>query len=126
MKKFLIVAAIALMMMGFDSCQKNKYCQCYAIVDDEDVALGEDLAIGSMTEEQILALDAKYKYNLYIIEHGTCNDKKKEIVGWGNQVSCVEVDPMDPDGSWFERLFNKMFGGSSSNNSNNSNNSGKP
>lgn len=124
MKRTLIVAVMALMLLGLDSCQKNKYCQCYANVEGEDVALGtEDIDFTSMTEEQIEALETKYQNNLYIIEDGTCNDKAREIVGWG-QVTCIEIDPKDPEGNWFERLYNKLFGGGTNtgNNNNNSNN----
>ena len=117
MKKLLIVAVMALMLLGFDSCQKHKYCQCYAYIDGEDVPLGEDLDISSMTAANIEeSLETKYKYNLYIIESGTCNDKAKEIVGWGNRVTCREVDTKT-DNSWFENLFNHS-------NNNNNNNSG--
>ena len=121
MKKSILIIALLTLGLAFSSCQKLKYCQCYASVDGEDIALGEDLDVENMTEEQIEALTAKYKYNLYTMEHGTCNDKQNEIVGWG-QVKCVEVDPKDPEGTWYERLFNKLFGGSHNNNSNNNNN----
>lgn len=127
MKKILIIVTLALMMVSFDSCRKNKYCQCYAFIDGEDISLGDDLDIESMTEEQLEALEAKYKYNLYVIEHGNCSDKAKEIVGWGGHITCKEVDPKDPDGTWFERLFDQLLGGShNNNNNNNSGNNGKP
>ena len=116
MKKLLFVAVIALLAFGLDSCQKNKYCQCYAMVDGESVPLGEDppAELSSLTAEEIDALDPKY--NVYIIESGTCNDKAKEISGWG-QVTCQEVDPKS-DGNWFSNLF----GGNNNNNNNNNNN----
>ena len=131
MKRFLFVATMAVLMLALGSCQKNKYCQCYAYVDGEDISLGEDLDVGNMTEEQIEAWNARDNYNLYIIEHGNCSDKAREISGWG-QVTCREVDPKDPEGTWYERIFNKLFGGGSSNNNNNnsnnnnSGNNGKP
>ena len=120
MKRFLLVAALSILVLSFASCKKYKYFQCYASVDGEDISLGEDLDVSSMTEEQIESLTASYKYNLYVIEHGTCNDKQNEITGWG-QVKCIEVDPKDPEGTWYERLFDMLFGGSSSNNNTNNN-----
>lgn len=113
MKKLLIIAAMALLAFGFESCQKNKYCQCYATVDGESVPLGEDppTDLGNLTASEIEDLDPKY--NVYIIESGTCNDKAKEISGWG-QVTCQEVDPKS-DGNWFTNLF----GGNNNNNNNN-------
>ena len=64
---------------------------------------GEDIDLSSMTATNIDSLDASY--NVYIIESGTCNDKAKEIVGWG-QVTCREVNPKY-DSSWLQNLFNK-------------------
>ena len=122
MKRILIIMALACLLVGFDSCQKNRYCQCYAYVDGEDIPMGEDdLDFSAMTEEQIQALEAIYKYNMYIMEEGNCNDKAREFSGWG-QVACKEVDPKDPDGSWFERIYNKLFGNHNNNNNNNNNN----
>lgn len=118
-----MVTALSVLLLGLGSCQKNKYCQCYAFVDGEDISLGEDLDVGNMTEEQIEAWDAKSNYNLYIIEEGNCSDKAREISGWG-QVTCKEVDPKEPEGSWFERMYDKLFGGHNNNNNNNNNHSG--
>ncbi len=42
----------------------------------------------------------------YMMEHGTCNDKAKEIVGWG-QVTCKEVH-LDEDENWFEHIINQL------------------
>lgn len=123
MKRLLMVTALSVLLLGLGSCQKNKYCQCYAFVDGEDISLGEDLDVGNMTEEQIEAWDAKSNYNLYIIEEGNCSDKAREISGWG-QVTCKEVDPKEPEGSWFERMYDKLFGGHNNNNNNNNNHSG--
>ena len=105
MKKLLLVAILAMLAFGLDSCQKHKYCQCFAFIDGEDVPLGEDLPgdPSNMTASTLDSLDSSY--NLYVIEHGTCNDKAKEIVGWG-QVTCREVDPKY-DSSWLTNLFNK-------------------
>ena len=88
MKKKFFIIAFALMTLTFASCQKVKYCQCFAYVDNEDVQLGDDY---------------------YMMEHGTCNDKAKEIVGWG-QVTCKEVNLDENEGSWFEQLINKLTG----------------
>lgn len=118
-----MVTALLVLLLGLGSCQKNKYCQCYAFVDGEDISLGEDLDVGNMTEEQIEAWDAKSNYNLFIIEEGNCSDKAREISGWG-QVTCKEVDPKEPEGSWFERMYDKLFGGHNNNNNNNNNHSG--
>ena len=85
MKKRFFAIAVALLLMTVTSCSKVKYCQCFAFVDNEDVMLGDDY---------------------YMIEHGTCNDKAKEILGWG-QVTCKEVD-VDDDESWFEHLWNQI------------------
>ena len=73
MKRFLIVLAVALLALTVSSCQKVKYCQCSAFIDNEDVPLGDDY---------------------YMVENGTCNDKAKEIVGWGT-VTCKEVQVED-------------------------------
>lgn len=86
MKKSLIILATLLLLVA-TSCTKVKYCQCFAYIDNEDVMLGEDY---------------------YMMEHGTCNDKAKEIVGWG-QVTCKEVD-MEEDESWWEQIFNQITG----------------
>ncbi len=85
MKKFLLTAAAALVLLAATSCTKVKYCQCFAYIDNEDVLLGDDY---------------------YMMEHGTCNDKAKEIVGWG-QVTCKEVD-LEEDESWFEHILNQL------------------
>ena len=57
----------------------------YAYVDNEDVMLGDDY---------------------YMMEHGTCNDKAKEIVGWG-QVTCKEVN-VEEDENWFEHIIHQI------------------
>ena len=126
MKKSVLLIALSLLVLAFTSCQKYKYCQRYAVVDGEDLGMGEDLEVAAMTEEQLAALNTNND-NLYVMEHGTCNDKAKEFSGWG-QVTCREVDPKDPDGTWYERLFDNLFGGSNHNNNNNNNNgnNGKP
>lgn len=98
MKKFLIVVAFSLCGLALVSCQKVKYCQCSAFINNEDVALGEDY---------------------YMIERGTCNDKAKEIVGWGT-VTCKEVKVEDEEG-WLWNLFHQ-----NNNNNNNNNNHNKP
>ena len=95
MKRFLMIAALSVLLIGLGSCQKNKYCQCYAYVEGEDISLGEDLDVGAMTEEQIEAWDSRDNYNLYIIEHGNCSDKAREITGWG-QVTCGKWIPSRP------------------------------
>ena len=132
MRKCLFLLAVLVLTLGVVSCQKNTYCQCFAINDDnEDISLGEDVDIESMTEETLLTLiqNDNFKENVYVIEEGTCSDKAKEITGWG-QVTCKEVDPKDPEGTWYERIFNKLFGGGNNNNNNNNgnnnDNSGKP
>ena len=102
MKKVWIIAVLAALLIGFDSCQKHKYCQCYAYIDGEDVPLGDDIDLSELVADSIEALSPKY--NVYIIESGTCDDKEKEIVGWG-RVNCVEVSPKF-DTSWFTNLFN--------------------
>lgn len=123
MKKSILLIAFSLLVLAFTSCQKYKYCQCYAVVDGEDLGMGENLEVSAMTEEQLAALNTNND-NLYVMEHGTCNDKAKEFSGWG-PVTCREVDPKDPDGTWYERLFDNLFGGSN-HNSTNSGNNGKP
>lgn len=104
MRKLLIVAILAGLLLGFESCHKHKYCQCYAFIDGEDVPLGEDVDLSTMVADSIEALD-NARYNVYIIESGTCNDKAKEITGWG-QVTCREVSPKY-DASWLTGMFNK-------------------
>lgn len=118
MKKLLMITVLALFAMGISSCQKCKYCQCYVYIDGEDVGLGEDIDVEEMTAEQIKAMEDRYKYNLYIIETGTCKDKAKEITGWDQgsaRVTCEEVKCKADDRSWLEKLFKK-------NNTNNNNN----
>lgn len=85
MKKTIVIIAILFLALGFSSCQKVKYCQCFAYVDNEDVMLGDDY---------------------YMMEHGTCNDKAKEIVGWG-QVTCKEVN-VEEDENWFEHIIHQI------------------
>ena len=95
MKKILVFLTLSLIATAFSSCHKTKYCQCYAFVNNEDIPLGEDY---------------------YMVENGTCNDKAKEIVGWGN-VTCREVEVEGEEGNWFWNLFNH-----NNNNNNNNNN----
>ena len=87
MKKFLIVI-LALAIVVLPSCKKTRYCKCTTMQNDEVVELGEDY---------------------YTIEDGSsCNDKSKEIVGWG-QVMCSEVSEYEVTGerpSWWDNLFN--------------------
>ena len=120
MRKGMIIIALSVLTLAFASCQKMKYCQCYAVVDGEDVGMGEDIDVASLTEEQIASMSTAND-NLYIMEHGTCNDKAKEFTGWG-KVTCREVDPKDPDGTWFERLFKKLTNQNTNHNTNNQNN----
>jgi hypothetical protein len=87
MKKILIIV-LALAVVMLSSCKKTRYCRCTTIQNDEVVNLGEDY---------------------YTIEDGSsCNDKSKEILGWG-QVICAEVSEYDVTGEkpkWWENLFN--------------------
>lgn len=107
MKRFLIIVALALLAVGGNSCKKNVYCHCYATIDEEVVSLGDDIDISNLTEEQIEELSSRYQYNLYIMEEGTCNDKAKEITGWG-QVTCKEAESKDDDTwEWLLGLFSK-------------------
>lgn len=99
MRRVLRLTAVALMLVLAASCTKTRYCQCSAFIDNEDVALGEDY---------------------YIIEHGTCNDKAKEIVGWGT-VNCKEVHLENEDDSWYSWITN-IFKPKNNNTNNNNNN----
>lgn len=117
MKKLLLVILLVCMGLGLGSCQKSRYCQCYAMVEDETVAFGEELDVEDMTASQLDALDQRHRYNLFVIERqNSCDDKENEIQGWG-QVVCEEVDPKMDD-SWWRNLFNR----NNNNNNNNSNN----
>ena len=117
MKKNLLVVLLIVIGLGFSSCQKSRYCQCYAIVDDETIAFGDDIDVSEMTATQLDQLEQRYKYNLFVIEREhSCDDKEKEFKGWG-QVVCEEADPKMDD-SWWRRLFNR------DNNNNNNNNNG--
>ncbi|MBR6878923.1 MAG: hypothetical protein IKM95_06030 [Bacteroidales bacterium] len=100
MKRFLRLSAVMLMLVLASSCTKTKYCQCFAYINNEDIALGEDY---------------------YIVENGTCNDKAKEIVGWG-AVTCKEVNVESEDDSWYSKILN-FFKPNNNNNNNNHNNS---
>lgn len=86
MRKCLIIA-IALMVLALPSCKKTRYCRCTTIQAGEVVNLSDDY---------------------YTIEDGSsCNDKSKEIAGWG-QVICTEVSESEVTGkepSWWENLF---------------------
>ena len=116
-----MITVLALLAMGISSCQKCKYCQCYAYVDGEDIGLGEDISIEELTADQIDAMQDRYRYNLYVIEHGSCKDKAKEIVGWDQgsaRVTCEEVKCKADEESWFQKLFKKK----NTNNNNNNNN----
>lgn len=117
MKKSLLVLLLIIIGLGFSSCQKSRYCQCYAIIEDETVAFGDEIDVTEMTPTQLDQLDQRYKYNLFVIERkNSCDDKEKEFQGWG-QVVCEEADPKMDD-SWWRRLFNR------DNNNNNNNNNG--
>ncbi|MCR5013431.1 MAG: hypothetical protein K6A28_01505 [Bacteroidales bacterium] len=98
MIRILRLSVLLLALVAVSSCTKTKYCQCSAFIDNVDVPLGEDY---------------------YIIEHGTCNDKAKEIVGWGS-VTCVEVELEDEE-HWWDFIFPNH-----NNNNNNNNNNNKP
>ena len=112
MKKLLFIVLTSVVLLGFNSCHKHRYCQCYAYVNGEDIPLGEDTPdLTQMTAAAIDSLDSSY--NVYIIESGTCNDKAKEIVGWG-QVTCREVSPKY-DSSWLTELFSKKNNNTSNN-----------
>ncbi|MBQ8958193.1 MAG: hypothetical protein IJ057_06785 [Bacteroidales bacterium] len=86
MKRGLIIA-VALLVLALPSCKKTRYCRCTTIQNDEVVNLGEDY---------------------YSIEDGSsCNDRSKEIVGWG-QVICTEVSESEVTGEehhWWDDLF---------------------
>ena len=112
----MIVSLMILMGVGLASCQKSRYCQCYAIVDDETVFFGDDIIVEEYTATQLDSMDNRYNYNLFVIDHHrTCDEKEKEFSGWG-QVVCEEADPK-VDYSWFTSLFNR-----NKNNNNNNNN----
>ena len=86
--KRLLVVLIVLAIVALPSCKKTRYCKCTTTQYGEVVELGQDY---------------------YTIEDGSsCNDKSKEIVGWG-QVLCSEVSEYEVTGekpSWWENLFN--------------------
>ncbi len=86
MRKLMIILA-AMLLFVVTSCQKTRYCRCTTVQNDEVVNLGEDF---------------------YTIEdNSSCNDRAKEIVGWG-QVICTEVSKEEATGeqnSWWENLF---------------------
>ena len=118
MKKSLIVLLLVFLGLGLGSCQKSRYCQCYAIINDETVAFGDDIEVGDMTASQLDGLEQRYKYNLFVIERQhSCDDKEKEFQGWG-QVVCEEADPKMDD-SWFMRLFNRNKDNNNNNNNHN-------
>lgn len=98
MKRIIRFLAVVLVLMAMSSCNKTKYCQCFAFIDNEDIPLGEDY---------------------YIVEDGTCNDKAKEIFGWG-AVTCKEVSVESENDSWYSSILN--FFKPNNNNNNNSNN----
>ena len=109
-----------LLTMGVSSCKKNIYCHCYATIADEEVtSLGQDIDISNLTEEQVEEIAARYQYNLYIMEDGTCNDKAREFSGW-RQVTCKEAKTKDED-TW-EWLMSLFSNNNNNNNNNNSNN----
>ena len=95
MKRVLRLSAVMLMLVLASSCTKTKYCQCYAFIDNEDIALGDDY---------------------YIVENGTCNDKAKEIVGWG-AVTCKEVNIDSEDDNWLSKILNIFNKNNNQNNS---------
>lgn len=106
MRKLLVVTLLILVGLGFESCHKSKYCQCYAIIGDETVPFGDDLNVEEYTTTQLDSLPTRYKYNLFVIDHQrSCDDKEKEFSGWG-QVVCEEVDPK-VDYNWLTSLFKR-------------------
>lgn len=86
MKKCLIIL-LALTIVVLPSCKKTRYCKCTTMQSGEVVELGEDY---------------------FTIEDGSsCNDKSREIVGWG-QVICNEVSEYEVTGekpNWWQNLF---------------------
>ena len=109
MKKVSIVISLALILPFVTSCHKAKYCQCTATcTNQEDVV--EQVELGD---------------DYYIIETGTCNDKAKEIIGWG-QVICREVDVDNENDNWFWNLINHNNNNNNNHNNNNNNHGGKP
>lgn len=101
MKKCLLIVA-ALLILALPSCKKTRYCKCTTMQNDEVVELGDDY---------------------YTIEDGSsCNDKSKEIVGWG-QVICTEVSEYEVTGQE-HHWWNDIFGGGNNNNNNGGNNGG--
>ena len=85
--KRLLFFTLVLAIVVLPSCNKTRYCKCTTMQNDEVVELGEDY---------------------YSIEDGSsCNDKSKEIVGWG-RVICTEVSEYEVTGeqpSWWHNLF---------------------
>ncbi len=121
MRRLLLLSLLVLLGLGLASCQKSRYCQCYATVDDKTVGFGEEIpGIEDMTAAELDGLDPKYRYNLFVMEHHrSCEDKEKEFQGW-TQVVCEEVDPKRDD-SWFWNLFNHNNNSNNNNNNNNNN-----
>lgn len=109
MKKISILISLALILLFVTSCHKSKYCQCTTVCTNQEGV------------EEVVELGEDY----YIIETGTCSDKAKEIVGWG-QVTCTEVDVENEDDNWFWNLFNHNSNNNHNNNNNNNNHGGKP
>lgn len=117
MKRLLIVSMLVLLVVGLGSCRKSRYCQCYAIVEDETVGFGEELSVEDLTANQLDSLPQRYRYNLFVIDRDrSCDEKENEILGWG-QVVCEEADPKRDD-SWFHNLFNRDKNKNNNNNNN--------
>ena len=119
MKRLLIVSLLLVLGLGLGSCQKSRYCQCYAIVEGETtVSFGEELSIGDLTASQLDSLPQRYRYNLFVVDRDrSCQEKENEILGWG-EVRCEEAVPKRDD-SWFHNLFNRNKNNNNSSHSNN-------
>ena len=109
MKKSILLIAFSLLVLAFTSCQKYKYCQCYAVVDGEDLGMGEDLEVSAMTEEQLAALNTNND-NVASTElvFGSEGEARTALYGIYAQIAS-----------------DNLFGGSN-HNSTNSGNNGKP
>ena len=118
MKRLLLVSLLLLLGLGLGSCQKSRYCQCYAIIDNQTVPFGDEIDVESYTASQLDKMEQRYKYNLFVIERNrSCKEKENEILGWG-EVRCEEADPKMDD-SWFHNLFNHNQNSNTNSNSNN-------
>ena len=105
MKKCLVIL-FALVLVGFTSCHKTRYCKCTTIIDEEVVELGDGSTNG-----------------FFVIEDGreSCAEKAKDIDGWGH-VTCTEYSEEEVTGQehhWWDDIF-----GNNNNNHNGSGNNG--